>query len=669
MKLKPRLKLPVSLMELHNLVVNSSLSEKEIAEKLNVTIAQFKGYKSSYNIYLKKNVDLTEIENLRNRCSKEEISLLLGYPISKIEGECQFTKKIISIDEFKRMCKMYENKYTITDEYKLMKEYIGTLPKTPFKNIDTSKLSRDFIKFPLEFNGRFYEPISKEDLYELEMVQHIYSDIIEEYFGVSKEVITLAKRKYGIKARDDEKYRELNKEELKELYLDQNKPINEVAEILKTTRHNVINHINLYDLHKTAKQRLQIAAQTNIKRYGCVNVFQSQEIKEKSQQTMKKRYGKRYQQTDEYKAKVKATKKERYGSENYVNIEKIHQTNMERYGVPCLGMNPNLEIYRILEDKDRLVALIKKNGYLGARDFARKEHVKEGRVQAAFRKFDLYYLFDYKTSAMEQELTDLLKSYDNQAHKTKLSDNKEIDVYSDKFKLGIEANGNYWHAEGQHTNDYHLNKSLLAKQEGFFLFHVFEFEWQWRKEIVLNHLKCRLGGITNKIYARKCQIKTVNEDVAKEFFKNNCIVDIEPANLFYGLYYNDELCLVICLNIDGRRGNFINNLAGKLNTIVVGGVSKLIKHLQKRYKELIIDIPIDKFDGHSLKYCGFEFQKRIPPKHHYVKYKYVYFERHFKYEDMIADGLEGTDVKNVLDNYQFCKIYNCGYNRFVWKRA
>lgn len=76
---------------------------------------------------------------------------------------------------------------------------------------------------------------------------------------------------------------------------------------------------------------------TNREKYGVDNVFQSDEIKEKSKQTNLDKYGvEHYSQTDEYREKFKQTCLDRFGTcsplENADIKEKQRQTNIERYG-------------------------------------------------------------------------------------------------------------------------------------------------------------------------------------------------------------------------------------------------------------------------------------------------------------------------------------------------
>ena len=72
---------------------------------------------------------------------------------------------------------------------------------------------------------------------------------------------------------------------------------------------------------------------------------------------------------------------------------------------------------------------------------------------------------------------------------------KEIDIYLPDLQLGIEYNGTRWHSIEMGTpKDYHLDKSLLCRNKGVRLIHVYEFEdFKEQKQL----LKDLIFGIDN----------------------------------------------------------------------------------------------------------------------------------------------------------------------------
>src|SRR5690606_7133369 len=87
-----------------------------------------------------------------------------------------------------------------------------------------------------------------------------------------------------------------------------------------------------------------------------------------------------------------------------------------------------------------------------------------------------------------------------------------------KFNFAIELNGSYWHSEAVLTSkearNKHFNKTLLCREKGIRLFHIFELDWINRKNQILNFIKTILKNNKVNIPARKCvmKIETPNKD-------------------------------------------------------------------------------------------------------------------------------------------------------------
>jgi len=127
--------------------------------------------------------------------------------------------------------------------------------------------------------------------------------------------------------------------------------------------------------------KIRKTKQSNLEKYGVENVFQSKEIKDKQQKTIKEKYGvdnisqintikdkkkntmlehfgvENPGQSEVIKQKIKATNLERYGFENQFQNEdiknKIKTTNLERYGVENPSHSPIVveKIKQVWNDK------------------------------------------------------------------------------------------------------------------------------------------------------------------------------------------------------------------------------------------------------------------------------------------------------------------------------
>lgn len=96
----------------------------------------------------------------------------------------------------------------------------------------------------------------------------------------------------------------------------------------------------------------------------------------------------------------------------------------------------------------------------------------------------------------------------------------EIDIYLPDLKLGIEFDGLYWHSAYGGANDaQHLYKTNLCKDKGIQLIHLFEDEWDNRK----NQCKSKLEEIIKQHndVLENFSIQHVDKEKAQRFFDNN----------------------------------------------------------------------------------------------------------------------------------------------------
>ena len=155
----------------------------------------------------------------------------------------------------------------------------------------------------------------------------------------------------------------------------------------------------------------------------------------------------------------------------------------------------------------------------------------------------------------------------------------------------------FWHSTRYKNKKYHSKKSDLCSEKDIKLFHIWEDDWINKKEIVKSIIKSKLNIIDNKIYARKCEIKEINNKICSEFLENNHIQGNINCKIKIGLYYDNELISIMTF---GKKrlalGNKTQNnneyemlrFCNKLNTSVVGGASKLFKYFIQKYDPIEI---------------------------------------------------------------------------------
>lgn len=207
---------------------------------------------------------------------------------------------------------------------------------------------------------------------------------------------------------------------------------------------------------------------------------------------------------------------------------------------------------------------------------------------------DLMVCDGAQTSYFENEVCEFVKSLGVSVIENDRSvlGGKELDILCPDQKVAIECNGLYWHSENNGKDkEYHLNKTTGCLKNDIQLIHIWEPEWMTKSPIVKSMLRNKLGLIDNKIHARKCKIVQLSSKQSRQFLETNHIQGHANASIRYGLVYNDELVFVMTFGAPRFNKNYryeLIRMATKLNTIVVGGFSKLLKYVKNNHQGSII---------------------------------------------------------------------------------
>ena len=285
------------------------------------------------------------------------------------------------------------------------------------------------------------------------------------------------------------------------------------------------------------------------------------------------------------------------------------------------------------------------------------------------------------TSKPEKEIASIFEQYNinTELNNRKILHGKEIDVYLPNYNLGIEYNGNLFHSENYGKDkDYHLNKTILANQNGCSLIHIFEDEWQYKKDIVISKLLYMLH-INNddkiKIRARKCNIKGITNEQKNDFLEKYHIEGKDSdLSIKLGAFYNDELVGVITfLKTNNKKQDSYNLLRFVINPkyIIIGLASRMLKKFINSYKpDRIISFGDRRWilnsDNNIYTKLGFKLAETLPPDYKYYNRKSKSLERvsklSFNKKDMcekhgISMDLTQDEVTNQL-GYE--KVWDCG---------
>lgn len=243
----------------------------------------------------------------------------------------------------------------------------------------------------------------------------------------------------------------------------------------------------------------------------------------------------------------------------------------------------------------------------------------------------------------------------------------ELDIYVPGHSLAIEFNGIYWHSSGTKEDDkrlskYHLDKTELCESKGIHLLHIFESEWidPIKKEIWKSVIKNKLG-LSKRIYARKCELKDIDKQLANEFVEQNHLQGKCPGSIYKGLFYNNELVQVAVLGKTRYNNNYdleLLRLCSKIGHTVVGGASRLlnglsfISYANRRWSQGNV------YNKLALTYIG-----TTEPCYYYVVKDKLYhrssFMKHKLKDKLNYFNPKLTEVENCYNN-GLRRIWDCG---------
>ena len=261
----------------------------------------------------------------------------------------------------------------------------------------------------------------------------------------------------------------------------------------------------------------------------------------------------------------------------------------------------------------------------------------------------------------------------------KILKGKEIDIVIPSLKMGIEYNGNKFHTEyygGKYPN-FHLDKLVVANQNGYQLLHIFEDEWVNNKELVTNKIKHLLGKSSgNKIGARKCIIKEISNKEKDDFLNKYHIQGCDKSLIKYGAYYNDILVGVMTFKFITPIEYELNRFSTNFEYIIPGLASKILKQFIKTYgAKKIISFADRRWTLNSndnlYTKLGFELVDITKPDYRYYNTKIDRYKRFHKYNFRRSNlhkkyGLSmDLTEKEMTKQLGYDRIWDCGLFKYV----
>lgn len=451
--------------------------------------------------------------------------------------------------------------------------------------------------------------------------------------------------------------------------------------------------------------------ETNLNRYGVENVFQSESIKDSIKATNLSKYGvEYYQSTDEFvkrfknthlekygvdhpmKSKVimdkfRDTNLDRYGSEFYMSTDEFKDkskiTNLERYGssIPSQSEEIRTKYYNNCKDVNYIRYDNGKGESLYRCDLGHEFYICSdnyiSRIKGSVPLCTVCNPIGDHVSIKEKELYEFIKSVYIGEIIQLYRDELEIDIYIPDLKIGFEFNGLYWHSEKYKDNRYHLNKTNHFRDRGIRIIHIWEDDWSFKKDILKSQMKNWLNLSDQKIGARKCSVREIEDGkIIREFLDGNHIQGWCFSDVNIGIYYKSRLVGIMSFNkFEGRKrlpeGEWcLSRYCNVLNTNIIGGSSKIFSYFKSKFRpKRVISYSDSSWSvGSMYKKLGFMNVGESLPDYKYIlngvrssksKFRKSELSRKFKCSINVSES-------TFLRSKDIYKIYDCGKVKFEY---
>lgn len=353
---------------------------------------------------------------------------------------------------------------------------------------------------------------------------------------------------------------------------------------------------------------------------------------------------------------------------------------LKKHSIPKIRYNESEEnVKEILSDKNMLKELYKTKDLqkiaieIGStKATVHKAFEKLGIERKSPNSWDRPFV---KISKAHQEIVDFIKTqYVGEVLVNNRKYGTEFDILIPEYHFAIEYNGLFYHHEEAGKDKwYHVKKTKIAEENGIRLFHVFEDQWKQNSDVIKSMISNALQCSSDKIYARQTIIQEVPKKEAISFFKDNHLQGHGSAQKIFGLFYKKEL--VCCISLAKPRFSKtydweIIRFASKLNVNVIGGFSKLIKHIRKELRGSIITYSDRTYSaGNLYKNNGFTLIHTNPPGYWYTDKN---FSKRFSRTTFTKSQLVNKfganpklTEKAIMLALGFKRIWNCGTQTWV----
>lgn len=289
---------------------------------------------------------------------------------------------------------------------------------------------------------------------------------------------------------------------------------------------------------------------------------------------------------------------------------------------------------------------------------------------------------DKFTSSEETEIIDYIKSLGFECSKNRtVLNGKELDIFIKDKGLAIEFNGNKWHTEifGGKDKNYHINKLLECEKQSIRLVQIFEDEYVNHKNIVFSKIKHIIGCNNDlpKIFARKCDIRTIDRYQAKAFLIDNHIQGYSKSTVYLGAFFNNELIGVMSFLKESEWNWNLTRFATSINYTCCGVGGKLFNYFIKNYRYNIIKTFADRrwstnISENLYTKIGFKIDGVVNPSYWYYNGSIDRYARVHKFnlrkDSLMSMGNFSNDMTEweMAREFGYDRIWDCGLIKYVY---
>lgn len=262
--------------------------------------------------------------------------------------------------------------------------------------------------------------------------------------------------------------------------------------------------------------------------------------------------------------------------------------------------------------------------------------------------------------------------------------NIEYDMFFPDLNLAVDYNELDLHNELHKDKKYHMLKTEEAEKNNIKLIHIYEDDWNKKKDVIKSRLMNLLNVIPTKIFGRKCKIRELVEKenkIVSSFLKENHMQGMVGSKIKIGLFYNDELVSLMTFgerrvamgvkkNMDGEFEML--RFCNKLNVNVIGGASKIFHYFLEKYKPKVVTTYADRSwsNGGLYMKLGFTYLYKTEPNYYYVVDCVRKHRFNFRKDVLIKQGFDGSKTEvQIMHDRGLYRIFDSGNIKFEYKES